>query len=88
VNPAYSKTLAADVQSRVSIDVRFSPYVHDVAGHGYHTLKGEDLRQRSIPADVAALFIQWVLGPSDLSALPSFHETLPPNRGRDFQPGG
>jgi hypothetical protein len=87
-NAAYSRTLAVDVQSRVSINVRLSPYVYDAAGHGYQTLKGEDLRTQWTPADVAALFIQWVLGLSALSALPWFHETLPPNWGGAFQPGG
>jgi hypothetical protein len=79
-NAAYSRTLAADVKLRAWINVRLSP-----AGDGYHTLKGEDLREQWTPADVAALFIQWVLGLSGLSALPWFHGTLPPN-WRGFQP--
>src|SRR5271154_506109 len=77
-NARYSRTLDADISSRQWINVRLCPYVYDANGRGYHTLKGADLRERLTPADVAAIFIQWVVGSSDLSSLPWFQPPLPP----------
>jgi hypothetical protein len=87
-NARHFRTLAADTCSRQWINVHVSPYVYDARDRGCDTLNGEDLRERWTPADVAAIFIQWVVGRSDVSTLPWRHPTLPPySPSGAFQPG-